>query len=734
MKSVRFVLEPEILGEPRKRKPNTGMWAATKKDSDPTAKQSLEAIILRMNTLDSNQRTETFERSRSSFSKSLEGLRAKPSLDGLKNWIWSFSKYIFPPHKNQFLTSITAPAGRAARVEREWEEAGKEAHAKQAFHKHMVSSPCKRQLSDPILTPSQNDLASARERHNGATRSFVSSAAGHRHPIVPAAANQAEQAKPAGPAGSIWSNEPVVLLPPQETLVSQVITPGLRQFTPTPHCPATFNAEAADVPDHESGDASQKPSRNSSIAVIDTLMKGDCDKMVSFGRWRHHKDAPLSLVKDMIDRDLRDPGRCAPYGPGGLDVFDHPLVNYYNSRLQEIQQGENYEASSLPHLSPITADYCRLQCQLLISPTPTFNMDMNGMFTATGFFMRTASMSSTVESGSPPDDVYHGAGERLTARYDSGAGEFFAVPRYGLKRVNGRPGQVLRPYDPDPGLNIIGINNQTIPVYRRNLVAYVSENYRIEFCGGAPKHAEPLAPGVNTQPPTGHTDTPRLEASMQIEHREHAQQRGDPLQHGYAMQRTTHHVQLANYYQQAERAEPKTWGGPEVAGQQGRQVNPRRLPGPNARQITLVSAEDADDAMWSDDESEDEDIPERPFARRAILIPPSTGLISKMVAEKVAERAPQSTAPVRPDEDEVTATAAKSEHSSADSTPTNANAGLNTSTGPTPSQVTPGTTASSGDRTINITSPTHAQSMPRKLADLLKNALAEQEEPSQFSF
>jgi hypothetical protein len=770
MKNVRFVLEPEIIGEPRK--PKSGMWAATKRDSDPTAKQSLEAIILRTHKLDSNKRTKSFERTKSALTKSLEGLRAntldsdertksfertklalsksfegfsmKSSAGGLKNWIWSFSEYLFPPQKRQILTSFTAPAGHAARIEHEWAEAVKRAHAKQAFHEQMVkSSSSALQLSGSSLTISQNDLASARERHDHDTRSFVSSAAGHRHPTCPEAAKRAKQAEPtgaAGPAGSIWSNEPVSFLPPQVP-ASQIITPGLRQLTPTPPCPTTFDAESANATDHESGDASPKPSRNSSVTAIDTLMKGDGDGMVSFGRWRHHKDAPLSLVKDMIDRDLRDSGRCAPYGPGGLNVFDHSLVDYYNNRLQEIQQGETYEESPVPHLSPITADHCRLQCQLLISPTPvTFSMDMRGMFTATGFYTRTASMSSTIESASPTDDVYYGACEQKHGRRDSGAGQSLTIITYGSKRVNGRPGQVLRPYDPDPGLNIIGINNQNIPPYRRNLVAYVSEKYRIDFCGGAPKVARTRSAGENTQHPTTFTDTPQPEVPLQIEHHEHAQQRGDPPQRGYAMQRTGHHVQLANYYQQAERAVPQTRGGPDAAGQQGRQVNPRRLPGPNARQITLVSAEDADDAMWSDDESVDEDSPESPFARRAIVLPPSTSKISKMVSERVAgrvagraaERTSQSTATVQLHEDVGRASAPRSEHSSIDNTPTNANAGLNTSTGPTPSHITPGTTASSGN--LTITSPAHAQSIPRKLSDLLKNALAEQNEPPQISF
>jgi hypothetical protein len=96
MKSVRFVLEPEILGE---SKPQTGMWAATKRDTDPTAQQSLEAILQRTNSPTSDGSEHTFERSKMALRKNLEDLRLKPSLSNLKNWMWGFSKYLFPPQK-----------------------------------------------------------------------------------------------------------------------------------------------------------------------------------------------------------------------------------------------------------------------------------------------------------------------------------------------------------------------------------------------------------------------------------------------------------------------------------------------------------------------------------------------------------------------------------------------------------------------------------------------------------
>ena len=713
MKSVRFVLEPEILGG---SKPQTGMWAATKRDTDPTAQQSLQAILQRTNSPTSDGSEHTFERSKMALRKNLEDLRFKPSFSNLKNWMWGFSKYLFPPQKCQTLTLSIASAGRAARTEREWEEAVKRAYATQAVHKNMVNSSSKRQLNGSNLTFSQDDLTSSRERHSHATCNPVFSIDGHCHQNGSEAANEVEQTGPAGPAGSLWSNEPVSFPSAQEGPVSQAITPGLRRFTPTSPRATATEVESTEVLDHESGDASPTLQKSSSVAAVDAMMEGDGDGMVSFGRWRHHKDAPLSLVKDMIERDLHDNGPCALYGPGGLDVVDHPLVSYYNSRLKKAQQGENYDASSAPKLYPITASHVHLQCPLLQAPQAptavTFHMDQNGMFTATGFHTRTASMSSTIESDSPMDDASDSAGEQEHARRDSGAGEFLTASRHQFKRVDhGNPGQVIRPYTPDSGLNILGINNETIPPYHRNLIGYTSEKYRKDFCGAAPASgpAGPCAPDVARQPPTARMDTPQLESPMQAEHIEDVQQRRNPQQRGYAMQRTGHHVRLIDPYKQPD----------------------RRLPGPNARRITLVSAKDADNAMWSDDESDNEGppgIPQPSYARRPVVLPPMTSLITKMVADIAS----QGTATSRSNENGVRATAARSGTSSFNSTTVNTTAGLNTSTGPTPSHITPGTTASSGGRPIM--SPAHAESIARRLADHLRKAIPDQDETSQISF
>jgi hypothetical protein len=141
MKSVRFVLDPEILGE--HREPRSGMWAETKRDSDQTAQQSLEAIAHSMNVSASNKQAQKSERSESPLSKSLQSLRLKQSMGDVKNWIWSFSEYPFPPSNGATLTSSIAPAGRAASMEHDWEEAVKRAYAIHAVHKHMVSFSCK---------------------------------------------------------------------------------------------------------------------------------------------------------------------------------------------------------------------------------------------------------------------------------------------------------------------------------------------------------------------------------------------------------------------------------------------------------------------------------------------------------------------------------------------------------------------------------------------------------------
>lgn len=583
------------------------------------------------------------------------------------------------------------------------------------------------QLSVSRLKLLQEDLASAREGRE---------IAAHHYSLEPEVAFQAETTAPTGPAGSIWSNEPVTLFSPQEIPASRIVIPGVQRFTPTAPPPKAFSVEAADALEHESSVANSELQKNSSVLAIDALIEGDGDGMVSFGRWRHHKDAPLSLVRAMIERDLRESGPCALYGPGGLDIVDHPLVRYYNKRLQKALKGEDYDGPAVPPLSPITtARRLAFSCPLLQAPTPiTFSMDNNGMFMTTGFLTRTASMSSTIESGSPSDDADDSAGEQKDARRDSGADEILTMPRREpRRRYNGNPGQVMRPYTPDSGLNIVGINSETALPYRRNVDGFVTEQYRIEHCGAAPGVIERNSPDVIEPFPAAYADTPRPEMPQQAEQRE---QRGHPQQRGYAMQRTGHHVNLTAYQVQSERhakagPEAQRETGNETPRQRGPEAMGRpgnfRLPGPNARQITYVSVEDADDATWTDDESEEEDIPEKPFARRAIVLPLSASLISK----KVSNSTPPSTSTVRPYENEAGAGAPKSGHSSFDSTKASATIGPNTSTGPTPSHITPGTTASSGGRTIK--SPAHAESVARKLADYLRKAPSDEDEAPQIS-
>jgi hypothetical protein len=599
--------------------------------------------------------------------------------------------------------------------------------------------------------------------------------------------DEPEQTTPIGPSGSIWSNEPVASLQLPEEPVSQVTTPIMPQFTPTPPHPIAFDTESADEIDSESEDGESEdgesedgesededsePLENTSIAAVDVVIKGDTDGMVSFGRWRHHKDAPLDLVKDMINRDLRESGPRALYGPGGLDVFDHPLVCYYNNRLQEVQQGEDYDASSAPQLSPLTtASWQGFECPLLRAPTPIhLNMDENGMFTMTGFHTRTASVSSTIQSGSLGDEADNSAGEQEVARRHSGAGGTLTVSRRVLTRVyNRNPGQVMRPYTPDYGLNIIGINNGTVLKYQRNLVGWTSEKYRIDFCGGEPGLVERSSPGVDTQLftvhadiprsemvqqiendqtsqqdgtppgvdthlPTVYADTPRPEMLPQVQTQNRAQQRGIPQQGGYAMQRMGRHVHTTEDCTQPQRpiqSEPQARRGQVVAGRHAQRGN-FRLPGPNASQITHVSAEDADDAMWTDDESDDESTPKPQFGRCAVMLPTFTSLISEMVAESAHSSTPSSTDTVRPNENEAAEGANRSAYSSFDSNTAEPAAGVDIFTEPTASQITPGTTASSGG--IIIKSPAHAESVARRLADHLELALSQQDETSQVSF
>jgi hypothetical protein len=630
-----------------------------------------------------------------------------------------------------------------------------------------------------------------------------------------------------GPAGSVWSSERVVHPSPLERPASEIITPGLRQLKPTPpRSNATNKIEAfnttevyrshaifrdpsyADVAHVNSWDSRDNLSKDvdcfdhkynpslhqndtfdqfnkittsysetikdystmgrsrRSLENIDQMMQGDGDDMVLFGRWRHHKDAPLSFVKDMIEQELRGPGACSLYGPGGLKTSDHPLVCHYNERLRRLHAEEeiDLQTSTTSALSPVLMHGRNAsQRSLLRLSTPvTFNMSKDGTFQTTGFHQRSASDGSTVESMSPTGSFgleTHNA--QKDARRDSGI--HCVQSDTSLHNAPNKTGdtslgnyEVLRCYTPDPALDCKALNEGTAPRYRRRQVPMVTPYYVENFCGGIITTVENLTSASNTQP------VPRIRVSQ--EQRPHAQ-------------RVESFVHSRTPYQQAPQAQFNRNGGrePWVQTDHNKQQNPSKrykqeqyhdytthhqrralptchtqrqpylmlaprnealkmeqpkrvscditnntnfaIPALQRREVTLVAPEDAEDAMFSDEEDTIIALREVPEISNASSPQPiSRSALDKQRTNDASQSANHTTPSSDTKKGDVTAV---SNSSSVASAAANETAGLDASTEFTPYHATPGTTASSGDER-QIKSPARAASIARKLNEHLK--------------
>jgi hypothetical protein len=234
------------------------------------------------------------------------------------------------------------------------------------------------------------------------------------------------------------------------------------------------------------------------------MMQGDGGEMVLFGRWRHRKDAPLSQVEAMINQELRGPGACSLYGPGGLETKDHPLVCHYIDRVGKLQDEMtgNSETPETPLLSPILLQGSSAsQRYSMRSSTPvTFSMSSDGTFKTTGFQTRTASTGSTVDSLSPTESselATHNA--QKDTRRDSGI--VGVQPDASSEKVLDRTGHsslgnygVLRYYSPDPALDHKSLNDETAPEYRK-------------WCRGHNRNTRPAAPARLPQQQRPHAQT-----------------------------------------------------------------------------------------------------------------------------------------------------------------------------------------------------------------------------------
>lgn len=620
----------------------------------------------------------------------------------------------------------------------------------------------------------------------------------------------ASPASPAGPAGSIWSIERVVFPSPVECPASEIKIPGLRQLKPTPPRPTyTGNSEASsplgiyqthsafrdpahaelanvkswsprdnlskhlDSFDHKyfpkldknatfdqfgeiitsysetTNDYPPMGRSNISLGKAEQMMQGDGDDMVLFGRWRHHKDAPLSLVKDMIEQELRGPGACSLYGPGGLKTSDHPLVCYYNERVEKLQQEEEsaLQASKLPLLSPVLMQGSSAsQRSLLRSTTPvTFSMSKDGTFQTTGFHKRTDSMGSTVGSSSlteSSENETHKA-PRLTRR-DSGVHGLQPAAVKSSQTVPNRVGQpslgnyeVLRYYTPDPALDVKGLDTPIIPPHRRKPCAMITKDYINAYCGGVITTVENLTATRNTRPSqqqrqyaqharnTTAVRAPQMQRTQTQRVRNRSFERQAQLEHntqGVSMKRSEQKERLQtarhqNVQQMARHAQPQQ---PQTTAQQKQPVEakqPKRvsfdmsrnvsfvIPPPQNRRVTLVAPEDAEDAMYSDDDTV-VDAKEVPNASKPTS--PQSGSLSpqgRTVPRSILKTSKSGVV--------------ESSSSSVASAAAEETAGLGTSTEATPSQTTPGTTASSGSER-QIKSPARAESIARKLNEHLK--------------
>ena len=637
----------------------------------------------------------------------------------------------------------------------------------------------------------------------------MSSALGHRHPVEPETPVQIPLPS-ASPAGSIFSNERVAFPSPVERPAAEIITPGMRQLKPTPpRSVESLELEGSDpediYPPHpvfrdpayadfaklrnfsdiipEDADCVDRQyfpeldrngnfdqfneiitSYSESLAdyppmgrsercldLVDQFMKGDDGYMVLFGRWRHRKDAPLSLVKNMIEQELRGPGACSLYGPGGLKTSDHPLVCHYNERLRKLQeeQTDNSMEPNTPELlSPVLlqGSSASQRCSLRSKTRITFSMSGDGTFRTTGFQTRTGSTGSTVESISPTESSELATDNAQNdTRRDSGVHSI--QPEAHSNIVPDTTGhtslgnyEILRYYTPDPALNYKELNDQTDPEYNREQPAMVTAAYITRFCGGYNRNIQPSARArvpqqqrphtQNTKIP-GHQCTPQLQAPQapftRNAAREHEVKLGYEPQRFHSRRlgqqelrdhnaRHQHEAPSTRHVQHLQCAVPiQRYQAPEAKQQKhARSDTPLNvthvLPTQQKCEVTLVALEDAENAVFSDDEDAAVDTQQVSNNNATESSQPRSPSSASIGAHGTYPRS------ILKKSSNDSAVSISSSLSSATAKET---AGLNTSTEPTPLHATPGTTASSG-RECQMQSPARARSITRKLDERLK--------------
>ncbi|KAM0723206.1 hypothetical protein Q7P37_001406 [Cladosporium fusiforme] len=152
---------------------------------------------------------------------------------------------------------------------------------------------------------------------------------------------------------------------------------------------------------------------NSSCANKLDASAPDSDGMVLYGRWKHHKDAPLAHLKNMISSDMRgDP--CSLFASGMMKLEDHPVLPVYRARLKA--KGKEDHDLPLEPLSPTLMSGRKIshRSALRFATPITFSRTLAGTFKTTGFQKRPASWSTLDSAVDLPSENEASASSRTS--------------------------------------------------------------------------------------------------------------------------------------------------------------------------------------------------------------------------------------------------------------------------------------------------------------------------------
>lgn len=337
-------------------------------------------------------------------------------------------------------------------------------------------------------------------------------------------------------------------------------------------------------------------------------MKGDADGMIMFGRWRHHKDAPLSFVREMIEKDISGPGSQSLYGCGILKIEDHPLVPLYNARLKKAQLDGSYDAKSMPPLSPILVGGNSTASRLAMRTSTSISCSMTGdsIFRTAGFAQRTRSMcsvsssndsiSSEKDTTASPDNSNKQKSLLSALAKSAHTSDETQKPRSKILATK----DIYPPPNPDPAMNWRELmasgdsNHYLSPRYIRRPEPYISEQYIAEHCKPKPHPAAVTASGPGTpQVPKQRTPPAMSRDATRRPQHQHQRQTSSARPAPLPMSRDkTRRPQL-----------------PFRPRNQQQQAKPANFHAPlkKPRKLDIVAAEDAEDAIASDSESESDD-------------------------------------------------------------------------------------------------------------------------------